>query len=438
MSEGDTRRWSLRSAGAEICNNNVPTAMLLQWANKGLIKPGSQLSADGKTWVPAESLPELGMSWYILAPGRPPYGPVTRVAAELFIAKGHFPQDATLSQDPGEQPVSSELPLPLDPVPDAHAQEVEELREKLVLLERELRLKDRRIDELRQEAEARQPELNVEGVPDAEALAAELEGLRLEHAHLKRSAQEAAEAAAGREHELRQRIHTLEVAVETAQHAPAGESAQPPDAALFNILAGEAEWLRKCQDEEAKLLEHLRELAHRRLGHFSDRLLEIRRLAGDSPEQMRANARQGIAPVASFAASPPIRRETADRVAALEQELTAARERESGLQRRLVAQEGQAAELRARVAQAERQTLDSLKLDASLQETRKALKQEQDAREEEHRENAHIQEQLLRRIEELERLFPAEGVQAPPSTQTETPEPQLSAKQQAFGWLRRH
>lgn len=436
MSEGDTRRWSLRDLGAGIRNNNIPTATLLQWAERGIVKPGCEISADGETWVPAASFPELEMVWYILAPGRPPYGPVHRAAAERFIAEGRFPYDATLSQDPGEQPAVMELPLPIEPpAVNPLAAELEESRKKLVLMERELRLKDRRINELRQEAEARQAELAIDGdTPDPKALAEELEGLRLENAHLRRASQDEAEAAAERERELRQRLRTLETALETAKAAPAAPSL-PPDEALFSVLSKETAWLRQSQEEENRFLDKLREMAHQRLVQLSERLLEIRRIAGDSPEQMRANARHGALPVAPPPA--PQRREDPSKIAALEKALAEARTREQELQRRLISGEGRETELRSRLGQAERQTLDSLKLDEKLRETAQALEREHAAREEEHRENAHIQEQLLRRIEELERLLPrADGTPVAPPTMPEPPPPPPPPRT-PFGWLRK-
>lgn len=437
MGEADTRRWSLRNLGAGISNNNIPTATLKQWAARGIVKPGCELSADGETWVPAERFPELGMSWYILAPGGAPYGPVTRQAAEAFVAEGRFPPDATITQDPGQAPVVIELPLPMEsPPPSSLADELEETRKKLVLLEKELRLKDRRITELRQEAEARQAELAIDDANDPKALSEELQRVRLENAHLQRASQEAAEAAAGRERELRQRLHTLEKALETAQAAAAktAQSALPPDEALFDVLTRETQWLKQSQEEESRFLDALRDLAHKRLVQLSERLLEIRRLAGDDPAQMRANARLGAATPA-MAYPFPARQNDDARVAELEKALAEARRRESELQRRLVSGEGRETELRARIGQAERQTLDSLKLDEKLRETAQTLLRERAARETEHRENAHIQEQLLRRIEELERLLPTGREPLAEST----PEPQAPVPQRpSFGWLKRH
>ena len=421
MGEPDTRRWSLRDPSGAVRNANVPTALLVRWAGQGAILPGFAISADGETWVPAETLPDLGMTWYVHAPGHPPYGPVARSAAERLLAEGRFPKGATLSQEVGGQPASAELPLVIEAAPDTRGQELEETRQRLVLLERELRLKDRRIDELRREAEARQSELAMEGATDAGALARQLEGLRLEHAHLQAAAQEAAEAAASRERELRQRIASLETALETAQEA-ASSTDLPPDEALFAVLSREAEALRRGQEEEERFIERLRELSRQRSAQFADRLAEIRRLAGDDPEAMRANAVRGARPVA--------KREDVARVDALEKALEEARGRETELQKQLVSMEGRETQLRAQLGQAERQTLDSLRLDEKLRETAQALERERTAREEEHRENARVQEQLLRRIEELERLSrPTSGVVAEPEA-----EPPARG---TFGWLRK-
>ena len=63
MADGDTRRWSLRDPSGAVRNANVPPALLVQWAAQGLILPGFDLSADGETWAPAETLPVLVMTW---------------------------------------------------------------------------------------------------------------------------------------------------------------------------------------------------------------------------------------------------------------------------------------------------------------------------------------------------------------------------------------
>ena len=426
MAESDTRRWFLRSPSDEISNNNIPTAMLVQWARQGIIKPGYTLSSDGETWVPAEQLPELEMSWFLLAPGHAPYGPLNRAAAELILAQHNLPPETLLTQNPGEEPATNELPLAITQSARTHTQEVEELRQRLILLERELRVKDRRIDELRQEAEAHQSELNMEGAPDLPTLTRELEALRLQYAHLQSSTQEAAEGAARRERELRQRLHTLETALETAQQAaPAAAPAEAPTAALQELLQRQIARFRQNQTEEERHLDALRELTRQRLAQHADILIALQRLAGEAPVAARtkgpADALAQPAPAAP-SASPD-----------LEQALAEARQRESALQRQLVANEGIQAQLRAEITQAERRVKDTLQLDAALQETVAALERERAARQEEHRENTHIQAQLLHRIEELERLATQNGAGA---LLQNAPLQPPSIGRSSFGWLR--
>lgn len=431
MADFDTRRWSLRNPGAEISNNNIPTAMLVEWAERGIIKPGYAISSDGVTWAPAETLPELKMCWYVIAAGRAPYGPITQAAARRFIEEGHFPTDAIISQDPGEKPISMELPLPIEVPANDHAQELEEAHKKIVLLEKELRLKDKRIDELRQEAELRQADFVTNDLPDPEAQAAEIEALHAEREHLRATSMEAAEAAAERERMLRQRIHALETALETAQQAAPATDLQP-DNALFAVLQREADLLKRSQEEEERFIEQLRELSRQRLVQLSERLFDIRRIAGDNPEQMISNATRGR--LSGLQPALPRPQDT-DRIAALEKTIAEGRERESALQRQLIAQEGRETQLRAQIGQAERQTLNALQLEETLRETARSLERERKAREEEHRENAHIQEQLLRRIEELERLtaqnnFTPYRVEEPDPIDVEPAKP-------SFGWLKR-
>jgi septal ring factor EnvC (AmiA/AmiB activator) len=122
----------------------------------------------------------------------------------------------------------------------------------------------------------------------------------------------------------------------------------------------------------------------------------------------------------------------------LEKALEEARSRESELQRKLVAQEGRETQLRAEIAQAERRTLNSLQLDEKLREALQMLDREHAAREDEHRENAHIQEQLLHRIEELERLTASHDSSSPTTT---IPVPDMTTApigtRSTFSFLRR-
>jgi hypothetical protein len=282
-----------------------------------------------------------------------------------------------------------ELPLPIEVPPDNHLQELEEARQKLSLLEKELRLKDRRIDELRQEAELRQADFMANNAPDPAVLAADLEALQQEYDRLRAASSEAAEAAAERERSLRQRIHTLEVALETAQQATPQQD-EPLSDALYAVLKREADVLRKSQEEEERFIEQLRELARQRLVQLSERLLDIRRIAGDNPEQMLSIASRGLIPMLSNNSPASMARQPGnDRVTELEKQIAEARERESALQRQLITQEGQVTQLRAQIGQAQRQTLDSLKLEEKLRDTAQSLEKERAAR---HRRHRHFQD----------------------------------------------
>lgn len=430
MSEPDSRRWSLRDPDADTSTNGITTALLAQWAASGVIRPGFLLSSDGEHWVPAETLPELGMTWYVLSPGCPPYGPITRSAAERFVAAGNFPHTAILTQDPGPAPVSADLPLPQETPPTVSQEAYDELQMQAAMLEKELRQRDRRIEELNAEVAAlRQDELNVEGRPDPDVLQRENDALRSELARLAESSRADTEAAARREGELRQRIETLETALAARETAPAEATAEGPDAITFAILSKEADCLRQGQEEEQELLDRLREITRTRMLHFSERLLEIRKLMGDSPEAMREKAlRDGR--IASLA----LRNMPNERAHELEKSLANALTRESELQKRLVALESREQDLRTQMEAAEQRTLDSVRLGEKLRETAAAFERERRARDTDHQEFMHIQEQLLRRIEELERT--SGGYDALTARPDEPGSARPVSHTAAFGWLR--
>ena len=239
----------------------------------------------------------------------------------------------------------------------------------------------------------------------------------------------AADAAAKRESELRQRIETLETTLAAKESAPAEASAESPDAITFAILSKEADCLRKGQDEEQLLLDRLREITRARMLHFSERLLEIRKLMGDSPEHMREMAlRDGRI------ASLSLRNMPNERAHELEKSLSNALSRESELQKRLVALESREQDLRGQMEAAEQRTLDSARLGEKLRETAAAFDRERRARDADHQEFMHIQEQLLRRIEELERS--AGTFAADAADFGEPPSAKPTGRGSAFGWLR--
>lgn len=69
---------------------------LLAWAREGRIAPDSQISTDGKHWVPAPQKPELGMEWLVEAEPGQYYGPFHRdVVRALMETKRIAPDTRT-------------------------------------------------------------------------------------------------------------------------------------------------------------------------------------------------------------------------------------------------------------------------------------------------------------------------------------------------------
>lgn len=87
-------QWFLRISGGTVFGP-VSTKGLIVWAEQGRVVPGNELSSDRETWVPAESVAELEMHWYVQA-GTKTEGPFNRTAAESFLKSGKAPAGAKL------------------------------------------------------------------------------------------------------------------------------------------------------------------------------------------------------------------------------------------------------------------------------------------------------------------------------------------------------
>ena len=89
-----TQQWFLRIAGGSVFGP-VSTKGLVVWAEQGRIVPGNEVSNNRETWLPAETVPELEMTWYVNA-GAKTEGPFNRIAAESFLKSGKAPAGAKL------------------------------------------------------------------------------------------------------------------------------------------------------------------------------------------------------------------------------------------------------------------------------------------------------------------------------------------------------
>ena len=92
--KSDSNQWFLRIANGTVFGP-VSTKGLIVWAEQGRIVPGNEVSNDRETWIPAETVTELEMNWYVNA-GSKTEGPFNRTAAESFLKSGKAPSGAKL------------------------------------------------------------------------------------------------------------------------------------------------------------------------------------------------------------------------------------------------------------------------------------------------------------------------------------------------------
>lgn len=93
--ENDTRNWFLRISSGVVFGP-VPTKALRLWAEQGRVQPGNEISADRKNWIPAQSLDELDMFWYLEDNQGNLTGPFNKRAAEKLIADGRVGEGTSI------------------------------------------------------------------------------------------------------------------------------------------------------------------------------------------------------------------------------------------------------------------------------------------------------------------------------------------------------
>ena len=93
--ENDTRNWFLRISSGVVFGP-VPTKALRLWAEQGRVQPGNEISADRKNWIPAQSLEELDMFWYLEDNLGNLTGPFNKRAAEKLIADGRVGEGTSI------------------------------------------------------------------------------------------------------------------------------------------------------------------------------------------------------------------------------------------------------------------------------------------------------------------------------------------------------
>lgn len=94
-------KWFLRIASGAVYGP-VAVDSLKSWAEQGRIIPGNEVSSDGKEWLPASSIPELGLEWYLEDSNGNRNGPYNRAAAEKLVASGRVGDGVSLVHDDGD------------------------------------------------------------------------------------------------------------------------------------------------------------------------------------------------------------------------------------------------------------------------------------------------------------------------------------------------
>ncbi len=93
--ESDSRNWFLRIASGVVFGP-VPTKALRIWAEQGRVQPGNEISLDRKNWIPAPSLDELDIVWYLEDSAGNLTGPFNKRAAEKLIADGRVGEGTSI------------------------------------------------------------------------------------------------------------------------------------------------------------------------------------------------------------------------------------------------------------------------------------------------------------------------------------------------------
>lgn len=93
MSAGE--EWYVRCSDGNVYGP-ASLSMLVEWAEEGRIEPSGHLSKDGESWIPARSMPELGMSWIVETSPGELYGPYNRKMVSGLVSSGQLPADAVI------------------------------------------------------------------------------------------------------------------------------------------------------------------------------------------------------------------------------------------------------------------------------------------------------------------------------------------------------
>lgn len=442
----DKRQWHLRISDDTVFGP-VVTRNLVLWAEQGRVLPGQTVSEDQETWIPAESVPELEMVWYIEDPQGHLRGPLNKKAAEKILHKGaklvHRDEadlsrvyDLPVEHPPVEEPESSvaepqpgaavvqELKLTLENEEPAVVAETQKSAEQLDAVRRreaEDAERVRQIEELKVENERLRRKRRAQEIAADDELRRRLTQIETENARLVAELEKARVSEPQTKVEdsptkFKDLIHNLENEFaellaasnerDLAYQARIAELENRPQANgiedVYDLLADELAALKTALEEERAVAQRQKDAAAQRQDKLQTRIQALTRMLGGNPQEFRKNA----ARESSATFSTRLQAEVGTLKANAAQELREAAEKQAELERQVLQYKAQEARFKAQVSEAEKATAKLAMLEDDFKHAEQLLEQERKVRMSDQEQFNSIQESLLRRIEELEQGNP--------------------------------
>lgn len=320
--KSDQRQWFLRIAGGTIFGP-VSTKGLIVWAEQGRVVPGNEVSTDRTQWIAADTVPELGMTWYVDDGAGKTVGPFNRVAAESFLKSGKAPAGARLVEGQPAAPAAPEPAAPAAPAtPPPRPATARRASTPASAPASDADTSDRRIQELEAALEKRRELLNQ------------------------------------LEKDARQRERKIEVLKEEVARLKREQAEQPPDPVRVvpgdGDVAGSLDDLRRTVEDERRCMERDAELLRARLREREAELAACKTSAGEAlaaAETLRAELELARAE-ARDASDDRVNEHLADNER-LRSEISAARQEIEGLCVRAATLDSRVAELASQLGQRE-------------------------------------------------------------------------------------
>ena len=132
------RKWYVRTEDGKVYGP-AEIGSLALWAKDGRIGPTAFVSQDRKSWMPAQLMPELEMTWLVEAEPGKVFGPFNRAVVIRLSRAGELPPQAKIyrlhefpvDQDP--PPVEKRVEVPVEKIVEKRVEvPVEKIVEKVV------------------------------------------------------------------------------------------------------------------------------------------------------------------------------------------------------------------------------------------------------------------------------------------------------------------